>query len=100
MSRPGIARVYDFWLGGKNNFAADREMAGLNPALPDLVPQNREFACAAVARAAEAGISQFVDLGSGVPTHPAVHEAVRTVKPKARVCYVDNGTYHLHSLSG
>ena len=93
VTRPSVARVYDYWLGGKDNFVSDREMGGrmaeLNPALPDLVRHNREFICAAAARAAAAGISQFLDLGSGLPAHPAVHEAVREVIPDARVCYVD-----------
>jgi O-methyltransferase involved in polyketide biosynthesis len=92
-SRPSVARVYDYWLGGKDNFASDRDMGGrmaeVNPALPELVRRNREFICAAAARAAAAGISQFLDLGSGLPAHPAVHEAVREVIPGARVCYVD-----------
>ena len=92
-ARPSVARVYDYWLGGKNNFASDRGMGGrmaeLNPALPQLVRHNREFICAAAARAAAAGISQFLDLGSGLPAHPAVHEAVRKVIPDARACYVD-----------
>ena len=93
VTRPSVARVYDYWLGGKDNFASDRDMGGrmaeLNPALPQLVRHNREFICAAAARAAAAGISQFLDLGSGLPAHPAVHEAVRQVNPDARVCYVD-----------
>ena len=93
VTRPSVARVYDYWLGGKDNFASDREMgwrmAEVNPALPQLVRHNREFICAAAARAAAAGISQFLDLGSGLPAHPAVHEAVREVIPDARVCYVD-----------
>jgi O-methyltransferase involved in polyketide biosynthesis len=92
-TRPSVARVYDYWLGGKDNFASDREMgqrmAELNPALPQLVRHNREFICGAVARAAAAGITQFLDLGSGLPAHPAVHEAVREVNPDARVCYVE-----------
>jgi hypothetical protein len=93
VTRPTIARVYDYWLGGKDNFESDREMgwrmAEVNPALPLLVRHNREFICAAVARAAAAGIGQFLDLGSGLPAHPAVHEAARKVIPDARVCYVD-----------
>ena len=92
-TRPSIARVYDYWLGGKDNFESDREMgsrmAEVNPALPQLVRHNREFICAAVARAAATGIGQFLDLGSGLPAHPAVHEAARAVIPDARVCYVD-----------
>jgi O-methyltransferase involved in polyketide biosynthesis len=94
VTRPTIARVYDFWLGGKDNFAVDRkmgsQMARLNPALPQLVRNNRQFLCAAAARAAAAGVGQFLDLGSGLPSHPAVHEAARKVNPNARVCYVDN----------
>jgi hypothetical protein len=93
VTRPSVARVYDYWLGGRDNFTSDREMGGrmaeVNPALPQLVRHNREFICAAAARAAAAGISQFLDLGSGLPAHPAVHEAVRQVIPDARVCYVD-----------
>jgi O-methyltransferase involved in polyketide biosynthesis len=94
MTRPSVARVYDFWLGGKDNFAVDREMgsrmAELNPSLPRVVRDNRRFLCAAAARAAGAGVGQFLDLGAGLPTHPAVHEAAREVIPDARVCYVDN----------
>jgi hypothetical protein len=94
VTRPSVARVYDFWLGGKDHFAVDREMgarmAGVNPSLPRLVRDNRRFLCAAAARAAGAGVGQFLDLGAGLPAHPAVHEAVRKVRPDARVCYVDN----------
>ncbi len=94
VTRPSVARIYDFWLGGKDNFAVDREtggrMAEINPSLPRLVRDNRRFLCAAAARAAGAGVGQFLDLGAGLPAHPAVHEAVREVNPDARVCYVDN----------
>lgn len=93
LTRPSVTRIYDFWLGGRDNFAADRAMGrrmeALNPALRQLVQENRAFVCAAVARAAAAGIGQFLDLGSGLPVHPAVHEAAREVNPDARVCYVD-----------
>ncbi|HEY7432956.1 MAG TPA: SAM-dependent methyltransferase [Streptosporangiaceae bacterium] len=93
VTRPSIARVYDYWLGGTNNFASDRDMgarmARVNPALPQLARHNREFICEVAARAATEGISQFLDLGSGLPAHPAVHDAVREVIPGARVCYVD-----------
>jgi O-methyltransferase involved in polyketide biosynthesis len=93
-TRPNIARVYDFWLGGKDNFVADRELActmtEVNPGIPAMARANREFVIAAVGKAAEAGIRQFVDLGAGLPTHPAVHEAARAVNPDARVVYVDS----------
>ncbi|HVB45347.1 MAG TPA: SAM-dependent methyltransferase [Streptosporangiaceae bacterium] len=93
-TRPNIARVYDYWLGGKDNFAADRElartMAELNPGVAVMARANRDFINAAVRKAAEAGVGQFLDLGSGLPTRPAVHDAARTVNPDARVVYVDN----------
>jgi O-methyltransferase involved in polyketide biosynthesis len=93
-TRPNIARVYDYWLGGKDNFVTDRELASamteVNPGIPAMARANRAFVVAAVGKAASAGISQFVDLGAGLPTHPAVHEAARAVCPDARVVYVDN----------
>lgn len=71
-TRPSVARVYDFWLGGKDHYLCDREMgrrmAELNPALPQLVRDNRAFLAAAAGRAAEAGIGQFLDLGAGLST--------------------------------
>ena len=92
-SRPNIARVYDYWLGGKDNFAADRELAQkmceINPAVPTMVRDNRAFAIQAVTRAAEAGITQFIDLGAGLPTRPSLDEAARAVNPDARIAYVD-----------
>jgi O-methyltransferase involved in polyketide biosynthesis len=93
-ARPNIARVYDYWLGGKDNFAADRELARLitevNPGIPAMARANRAFINGAVQRAAEAGITQFLDLGAGLPTRPAVHDAACAVHPDARVVYVDN----------
>jgi O-methyltransferase involved in polyketide biosynthesis len=93
-SKPNIARVYDYWLGGNQNFAADREFAKKlllqYPGIRDRVRENREFVTAAVSRAARAGIAQFLDLGSGLPTRPSVHEAARAVIPGARIAYVDN----------
>ena len=94
-SKPNIARVYDALLGGKDNYAADRELAErivtLNPGLPGLVRDNRVFITKAVTMAAShRGIRQFIDLGAGLPTHPSVHEAAQRVSPDARVAYVDN----------
>ena len=97
-TRPNAARVYEYWLGGKDNFAADRELAEeiLDPArggyagLRDLVRDSRAFTIRAVQYAARQGITQLIDIGCGLPTHPAVHEAARAVAPLARVAYVDN----------
>jgi len=93
-SVPNVARVYDALLGGKNNFAADRVQAAklveFDPSLPSLVRQNREFVNRAVTWAAGRGIRQFLDLGAGLPTHPAVHEAAKEIIPSARVVYVDS----------
>jgi O-methyltransferase involved in polyketide biosynthesis len=93
ISKPSIARVYDYWLGGHDNYAADRElgdaMSRLDPGIAPRSRINREYLAAAVTRAAEAGIAQFCDLGSGLPTHPAVHESARAVQPAATVTYLD-----------
>jgi O-methyltransferase involved in polyketide biosynthesis len=93
-SKPSIARVYDAFLGGKDNSPADREVtARLAEISPEFVPgarDNRAFIGRAVTWAAARGIRQFLDLGSGLPTHPAVHEFAREAIPDARVCYVDN----------
>jgi hypothetical protein len=95
ITKPNIARVYDYWLDGKDNFAVDRALGdrllAIDPGMRDLVRGNREFLCAAVARAAhEGGIGQFLDLGAGLPVSPAVHDAARAVIPDARFAYVDN----------
>jgi hypothetical protein len=94
VTQPSIARVYDFLLGGKDNFAADRELAAqllaITPGLKNVPPDNRAFLCAAAARAVrEGGIGQFLDLGAGLPASPAIHEAAREVNPDARFAYVD-----------
>jgi O-methyltransferase involved in polyketide biosynthesis len=93
-SVPNVARVYDALLGGKDNFAADRAQAAkltqFDPSLPWLVRQNREFVNRVVTWAAGRGIGQFLDLGAGLPTHPAVHEAAREIIASARVVYLDN----------
>ena len=93
-SKPNIARVYDYWLGGKDNYAADRDVADRmlahDPGLRDRVRDNREFVTGVARLAAERGIAQFIDLGAGLPTRPSVHEAARAVHPRARVAYVDS----------
>jgi hypothetical protein len=93
-SRPNVARVYDYLLGGKDHFAADRQAAQrLIETLPNaaaVAKANRTFLAAAVRHAARAGIAQYLDIGAGLPTSPSVHECVRAIVPGARVAYVDN----------
>jgi len=94
-SVPHIARVYDFWLGGKDNFAADRELGERTlAAYPNLVYSvraNRAFLARAVRfLAAEMGIRQFLDIGTGIPTANNTHEVAQRVAPDSRIVYVDN----------
>jgi hypothetical protein len=93
--RPHPARVYDYLLGGKDNFPADRAAAaqGMQANPNSLIPprENRAFLRRAVRYlAAEAGVSQFLDIGTGIPTSPNVHEVAQEVTPAARIVYVDN----------
>jgi hypothetical protein len=92
---PHIARVYDYWLGGKDNFAADRELAekfmAADPSVTAGVRSNRAFLGRAVHYlVAEAGIRQFLDIGTGIPTASNTHEVAQRADPSARVVYVDN----------
>jgi hypothetical protein len=93
-TRPTSARIYDYMLGGKNNFHADREAlanAVLSAAeLRDIAWANRGFHQRSVKWIAERGIGQFIDIGSGLPTVGNTHEVVRKVLPDARIVYVDN----------
>ena len=89
------ARVYDYWLGGKDNFAADREAAeqviAANPTVLHGVRANRAFLGRAVRYlAAEAGIRQFLDLGTGLPTAQNTHQVAQEIAPDSRIVYVDN----------
>ena len=89
------ARVYDYWLGGKDNFAADREAAervlAATPGLRFRVQANRAFLARAVRYlAGEAGIRQFLDIGTGIPAANNTHEVAQSVAPDSRVVYVDN----------
>jgi len=91
---PNIARVYDYWGGGKDNFAADRRLADLVrasvPGIVDHVAANREFLVRVVRELAKDGVDQFLDLGAGIPTSPNVHEVAHAVNPATRIVYVDN----------
>jgi hypothetical protein len=92
---PHPARIYDYWLGGKNNFAADRasgEAALRNvPEFRDYAVGNRKFLVRATRfLAAEAGIRQFLDIGTGFPTSPNVHEVAAEAAEESRVVYVDD----------
>jgi S-adenosyl methyltransferase len=94
-SVPHIARVYDYWLGGKDNFAADRELGEQTlAAYPNLVYSvraNRAFLARAVRfLAAERGIRQFLDIGTGIPTASNTHQVAQGVAPQCRIVYVDN----------
>ena len=89
------ARVYDYWLGGKDNFAADREAAeqviAANPTVLHGVRANRAFLARAVRYlAGEAGIRQFLDLGTGLPTADNTHQVAQAIAPDTRIVYVDN----------
>ncbi len=89
------ARVYDYWLGGKDNFAADREAAerilAISPGLRFRVRANRAFLARAVRfLATDCGIRQFLDIGTGIPTANNTHEVAQAAAPTSRVVYVDN----------
>jgi len=95
IERPSPARIYDYFLGGSHNFAADRQLAEeymrVLPDMPVISRANRAFLRRAVSvLVAEAGIDQFLDLGSGLPSRGNVHEAAQAVDPNARVVYVDS----------
>jgi len=94
LSVPHSARVYDYFLGGKTNFAADRD-AGLHlleafPGFRTAAQSNRMWMHRAAKYVAERGITQFLDIGTGIPTSPNLHEVVQQIVPEARVVYADN----------
>ncbi|TCM49322.1 SAM-dependent methyltransferase [Kribbella sp. VKM Ac-2568] len=94
LDRPHGARVYDYFLGGKDNFAIDRQAAEhLLEAFPGFrtaALSNRMWMHRAARYAAEQGITQFLDIGTGIPTSPNLHEVVQEVVPEARIVYADN----------
>jgi hypothetical protein len=91
--KASVARVYDYWLGGTHNFQADRDAAraiiAVEPNARAIARANRDFLGRVVRFAAAAGVRQFLDLGSGIPTEGNVHEVAQRVIPGARVAYVD-----------
>jgi hypothetical protein len=89
------ARRYNYWLGGKDNFPADREsgdlVAAAFPTIRETVRENRRFLVRAVRfLAGEVGIRQFLDIGTGLPTQENVHEVAQRIAPDSRIVYVDN----------
>jgi hypothetical protein len=89
------ARVYNYWLGGKDNYAADREAAeqaiAANPGIVADVRANRAFLARVVRYlAAECGVRQFLDIGTGLPTANNTHQVAQAVAPESRVVYADN----------
>lgn len=93
IERPSAARMYDYYLGGSHNFAADRELAQeymrVLPDMPHIARAQRSVLHRAVAHLCALGIDQFLDLGSGIPTVGNVHEITNTLNPDARTVYVD-----------
>ncbi|MFF1676099.1 SAM-dependent methyltransferase [Streptomyces sp. NPDC058256] len=93
-SKPHSARLYDWFLGGKDNYPADWEAAErivqLFPGVKDTARANREFMHRASRFVTNCGIRQFLDLGTGIPTEPNLHQIVQGITPGARVVYADN----------
>jgi O-methyltransferase involved in polyketide biosynthesis len=103
---PSIARVYDYLLNGKDNFAVDREVAekllAVVPFSAEVMRENRHFLARATRWAASQGISQFIDLGCGMPTAPNTHGSAQAVLSEPHVAYVDNDAVvlaHLRALA-
>ncbi|MFG3281645.1 SAM-dependent methyltransferase [Streptomyces sp. NPDC048111] len=94
ISVPSVSRIYDYYLGGSHNFEVDREAAReamrFIPGLPKVMQANRAFMRRAVRFAVDEGITQFLDIGSGIPTFGNVHEVAQRANPRARVLYVDH----------
>ncbi|MEW2133166.1 SAM-dependent methyltransferase [Streptomyces sp. NPDC005435] len=92
--RAHSARMYDYYLGGKTNYAVDREAARavirLFPAIQTVARVNRAYMHRAARYMAQQGVWQFIDVGTGIPTAPNLHEVVQEVAPDSRVVYIDN----------
>ena len=91
---PQSARIYDYWLGGKDNYAADRDVAEALarqiPTIRVMVRSQRVFLARAVEYLVGRGVRQFLDIGTGIPTTGNVHEVAQAIAPESRVLYVDN----------
>lgn len=94
LSVPSVSRIYDYYLGGSHNFEVDREAARkameFLPGLPKIMQANRAFMRRAVRYAVNEGVTQFLDIGSGIPTFGNVHEVAQNASDDARVVYVDH----------
>ncbi|MEG8184543.1 SAM-dependent methyltransferase [Nocardia terpenica] len=93
--KPHSARMYDYWLGGKDNYQPDRDAAtAVEKAFPhiaEMARTNRDFMKRAIEHLArDRGVYQFLDIGTGIPTEPNLHRVAQTYRPHARVVYVDN----------
>jgi hypothetical protein len=94
-TKPHSARMYDWWLGGKDNFAADRALGeafmGAIPTIRTMARENRNFLHRVVRHLVDdCGVRQFLDIGTGIPTSPNLHEVAQRTAPETRVVYVDN----------
>ncbi|GAB1335033.1 SAM-dependent methyltransferase [Streptomyces sp. E-15] len=93
-SKPHPARMYDWYLGGKDNYPVDeamgRQMLALDPRVPVMARVNRAFMHRATRWLAAQGVRQFLDIGTGIPTEPNLHQVAQQVAPDARVVYCDN----------
>ncbi len=91
---PHSARMYDWWLGGKQNYESDRQLGDMFiraiPTIQRMARENRAFMHRATRWMVEQGIDQFLDIGTGIPTPPNLHETAQEIDPAARVVYVDN----------
>jgi hypothetical protein len=94
VTTPSVARMYDYYLGGKDNFEVDRvaveQVAAAMPEIREVAQENRAFLRRTVRYMARQGVRQFIDIGSGLPTAGNTHEVAQEIQPEARVVYVDN----------
>ncbi len=108
ITRPQSARVWNYLLGGKDNYPADRQVGDAIvaelPGIREVARQGRQFLARAVTHlASEAGVDQFLDIGTGLPTMENTHEVAQRVDPRARIVYVDNDDLvltHANALLG